>query len=90
MEEYEQRISKLELEMESKCEENSVRQIVKEELAQAPSRSKEDQINGNSIGKSVENPNLVTSFMSEINQRKARENNFVIYGVEEGKEQLKA
>lgn len=79
---YESRISKLEEDMQTKCNEARVREIVQEEL-----KSGEEDGNSNNAGqvttKGSKPPETVESVLTELNERKARENNIVIYGVQE-------
>jgi hypothetical protein len=72
---YEQRITTLEHEIARKCDESTVRQIVNEELSNAnASAAKTDIAEGGSV---------VTSVIGEINERKTREKNIVIYESQE-------
>ena len=80
MKKHEDRLSKLEEEMPTKCSEDRVREIFKEE-------QKKDQSSGAlQTGDRIINNEpqvVVNTVLNEIDDRKARENNMVIYGMEE-------
>ena len=77
---YESRISKLEDDMQDKCSEARVREIVHEEQMKGENGASSDNV-GQAI--SAKQPETVETVLSEINERKARENNIVIHGVQE-------
>ena len=107
MMEYEQRISCLEKKIETKCGKEEVRDIIKEEIAQAGTPKvniEEDTIRDivqeavtnkiNTIESDVSRTNTktpmdseeqtsVTAVMEEINERKKREKNMLIFGIPE-------
>ena len=76
---YEQRILDLEDSMKQKCDEKKVREIVKEEM-------KKNTASGGTVeGATSTKPEneIMSSVMTEVNERKNRENNIVIFGLEE-------
>ena len=79
MENYESRISKLEADIITKCDEGQVREKVSDELKRSGSV---DNRHG-ATNDEDDNPVSTTDIISEIEQRKAREKNFVIHGSEE-------
>lgn len=85
MKEYECRISTLEQKVEEKCDEAKVREIITEELHQE--RRKEPENQDKVISKTQQpcagNNQAFESVIQEINERKSRENNLVIYGANE-------
>ena len=78
MVQFKERISKLETEMKKKCDKEEVKKIVKEELGEP----KYDQTKKGAQGKAI-----VTTVTEEINDRKSRENNIVVYGAAESASQ---
>ena len=77
---YESRISKLEDDMQDKCSEARVREIVHEERMKGENGASSDNVGQ---GISTKQPDTVETVLTEINERKARENNIVIHGVQE-------
>ena len=78
---YESRISRLEDDIKDKCSEGRVREIVREEINLGESNG---EINDNvSQVKNAKQPETVESVLSEINERKARENNIAVHGIQE-------
>ncbi len=97
MENYEQRISDIESEMNKKCDEPRVREIVKEELelnsCNEPMAKKivEEVIAGEGKNLQTEHnawkrqPKIetITTVIDELNERKTRETNLLIFGLKE-------
>lgn len=90
---YDERITKLEDTVNSKCDEARVREIIQEELI--PNRSEpkvheivQEELTNLALNEQ-ENTNkkpkteTVTTVLGEINERKSRENNLVIFGMKE-------
>ena len=73
---FEKRIKTLEDKMQNKCEKEDIIVIVQEEI-------KKNQQCEPTLVTSEESEDNVQSVISELNERKARESNLVIYGVEE-------
>ena len=82
MKAYEQRISKLESDMQDKCGEERVRTIVKEEISGQKALIGEQSGSGLAIAKE-NGDDVITSVFTEINERKQRENNIVVHGIPE-------
>jgi DNA repair exonuclease SbcCD ATPase subunit len=83
MKEYEDRIPQLETTMVEKCDELRVRKIIKDELGKL--ENNEDTVDGatqNIRAKTVKKE-AVTTVIDEMNERKSRENNLIIFGFEE-------
>jgi hypothetical protein len=94
---YEQRISDIESEMNKKCDEPRVREIVKEELelnsCNEPMAKKivEEVIAGEGKNLQTEHnewkrqPKIetITTVIDELNERKTRETNLLIFGLKE-------
>ena len=76
MEKYETRISNLEAEMNKKCSEDQVRGIVSEELHKNKSTVEKKE-------ETQAEPRRMVPVINEMNERKAREGNLVIYGFPE-------
>ena len=81
MQDFEDRIAKVESEIQSKCNVDEVKNIIKEEMDRREASGKSEGIGGG--GQSVAENSDLTQVMSEINERKQRELNIVIHGVEE-------
>ncbi|XP_021361462.1 uncharacterized protein LOC110455591 [Mizuhopecten yessoensis] len=71
---YEERITKLELVIKWKCGTDEVRKIIQEELANSVSSSKDTHTSIN---------DATSTILSELNDKKRRENNIIIFGVDE-------
>ena len=83
MKHFEARVSVIESEMATKCDEGQVRVLVRDELKKVnPNMKVNEDLAASYTGNETEGT-VVTSVMSEINERKQRENNLVIYGVAE-------
>ena len=83
MKEFESRVSKLESEMVEKCSISEVRDIVRQEIDRnLESTEVNADKEGDNSGKSEAGVEIMT-VMSEINERKQREANLVIYGIVE-------
>lgn len=78
IEEFEQRLHFLETEIQTKCDEDTVRKIVRQELV----NNNQVDTNAAPILPQAAN-NSVTSVISELNERKSRKNNLIIYGTKE-------
>lgn len=75
---YEQRICALEEEIKEKCDRKEVEKIVEEAVAKAiGSKSKQSEERNDS------NPEMMESLISEVNERKTRESNVVLFGLPE-------
>ena len=72
MKKMDERMKKMEVDIESKCDEARVREIVTEVIG----NSDQPEVEG-------ESPEVVNSVLNEFEQRKLRENNIVLYGIEE-------
>lgn len=84
MQAFETRIKNMEAAISQKCDKEETREIVKEELEkrlQPASIAAEGGINQTAVS-AVQHSNL-NDVVSEINDRKARESNLVIYGIDE-------
>ena len=79
---YEYRISKLESEIEGKCNVTDVRNIIKEELDKNTSTTDTASLPMGTSGNGKQ-PETVNNVLSEINERKLRESNIVIHGMAE-------
>ena len=90
MRHYEDRIAKLKTDLSSsKCSENRVREIIQEEIGDRNlDPNKQGADSGNVDEGEGGNSNVVTSVMSELNERKQRELNLVIYGVKESDSEI--
>ncbi|XP_069109401.1 uncharacterized protein MCAP_0864-like [Argopecten irradians] len=78
MNEFETRITQIESELKNKCDENKVRDIIKEEMATGVNRETQSL--------STEAPKTTTNtqeVLSELEDRKKRENNIICFGIEE-------
>lgn len=84
---YELRVTKLENEMEQKCDEGKVREIMKEEITKLRADPTNIEIRGKQNTTDMENPQLMSTVLTEINERKRREVNIVVYGSKECKSQ---
>ena len=75
---YEQRICELEEEIKKKCDRDEVVRIVEESIAKATSTkaNQPEEINDS-------NPEIMDSLISEVNERKVRENHVVLFGLPE-------
>ncbi|KAK3104618.1 hypothetical protein FSP39_006297 [Pinctada imbricata] len=82
MESYEARISTLENEIKGKCGEDRVREIVKEEVRDKGVSDPDHKEEGDGTSQNKKE-GVISSVFSEINERKQRENNIVIHGIEE-------
>ena len=90
MRHYEERIAKLETDLSSKCSENRVREIIQEEIRDRNlDPPKQGADSGNVDEGEGGDSNVVTSVMSELNERKQRELNLVIYGVKESDSEIR-
>jgi hypothetical protein len=79
VERFENRLKIVEEQVEKKCDEDRVRSIIEEEIEKlnvTENISDKDQSKSNSVSG-------VNAVMSEINERKNRENNMIVYGVKE-------
>ena len=75
---YEQRICELEEEIKKKCDRDEVVRIVEDSIARAANAKSSQPEDRNDS-----NPEIVESLMSEVNERKIRENNVVMFGLPE-------
>ena len=96
MENYEQRISDIESEMNKKCDEPRVREIVKEELelnsCNEPMAKKivEEVIAREGKNLKTRQPKIetITTVIDELNERKTRETNLLIFGQKENASEI--
>jgi hypothetical protein len=81
---FESRLNVIEQKIDTKCDESKVRDIVKDELAKAQDQitSYADVTASESV-KRVDKVEMTTVVVNEINERKKRENNIVIFGLQE-------
>ena len=85
---FESRLNVIEQKIDTKCDESKVRDIVKDELAKS-----QDQITfyadvaASESGKRVDKVEMTTAVVDEINERKKRENNIVIFGLQDEKKE---
>jgi hypothetical protein len=81
---FESRLNVIEQKIDTKCDESKVRDIVKDELAKAQDQitSYADATASESV-KRVDKVEMTTVVVDEINERKKRENNIVIFGLQE-------
>lgn len=79
MEEYESRISTLEESINKKCDEERVREIINEATTQESHKDCEKETKPPTLPPQAN----LTNIMSEINERKSREQNIVLYGIPE-------
>ena len=79
---YESRISRLEDDIKDKCSEGRVREIVREEISYSEG-SGEISDNVGQVKNTTKQPETVETVLSELNERKARENNIVVHGIPE-------
>jgi hypothetical protein len=89
MKEYEDRITQLETTVIEKCDEARVREIIKDELGKV--QNNEDTIDGdtqNTTTKTVKQE-AVTIVIDEMNERKSRENNLIIFGSDENQSEVR-
>ena len=89
MKEYEDRITQLETTVIEKCDETRVREIIKDKLGKV--ENDEDTVDGatqNIRAKTVKKE-AVTIVIDEINERKSRENNLIIFGFDENQSEVR-
>ncbi|XP_062570039.1 uncharacterized protein LOC134232094 [Saccostrea cucullata] len=79
---FDSRIKYLEDEMEKKCSEEQVREIVSEAI-QKSTESNQADTEDETASESGKHTVPVSAVLSEINERKNRECNMIIYGIEE-------
>lgn len=80
---FEQRIHQLEEKIESKCDKDDVKRIIKKNIIMEPD-TEEHKDEEEAMKTQRDKPkDLEATVMTEINDRKARENNFIIYGLDE-------
>ena len=91
MEQYEGRISNLEKAMDEKCDETRVRELVNEEINKVKENIERDENDPEPlpIPQTQKKEETINTVMDEINERKARENNLIIFGLEELKSETK-
>ncbi|VDI18485.1 Hypothetical predicted protein [Mytilus galloprovincialis] len=105
MDNYEQRINKIEIAIEKKCNKEEVRDIVSQEIIKhkcdeerVREIAKEEALNGGAVANVVSedieggvlpNQGTVTTVLEEINERKTRENNLIIFGITENESENK-
>lgn len=89
MEKCEQRLKDLEDTMKTKCDENMVRRIIEEERNQTLGATVTAGDSGEEAKQTKAPPCVTANIMSEINDRKARECNIVIYGIGESNSEIK-
>ena len=82
MKEYEQRMSLIESSLAQKCSESEVRNIVREELNTNPEIISNKTKSGENIVQEPEGTG-VNKVMVEINERKQRERNLIVFGAHE-------
>ncbi|KAK3091380.1 hypothetical protein FSP39_019430 [Pinctada imbricata] len=84
MKAFEERISGLEKEMSEKCSVSEVRSIVQHELR---NQSQDLQSTNQDVSEETRADKNVSAVMTELNERKRRENNMVVFGVRESEEE---
>ncbi|CAG2249527.1 URB1 [Mytilus edulis] len=105
MDNYEQRINDIEIAIEKKCDKEEVRDIVSQEIIKhkcdeerVREIAKEEALNGGAVANVVSedieggvlpNQGTVTTVLEEINERKTRENNLIIFGITENESENK-
>lgn len=94
MQEFKDKISEIEKNIDSKCDEDRVVwEILKEELSRpqviTASTEAETTIR-NGERRPAKAPEAINTVMSEINERKRREKNIVVYGISENKSAVAA
>lgn len=89
MKDYEDRITQLETTMVEKCDESRVREIIKDELGKV--ENNEDTVDGatQNISTNTVKKETVTTVIDEMNERKSRENNLIIFGFEENQSEVR-
>ena len=89
MKEYEDRITQLETTVIEKCDEKKVREIIKDELGKV--ENNEDTIDGDTqnIRSNTVKKEAVTTVIDEMNERKSRENNLIIFGFDENQSEVR-
>lgn len=84
---FESRLTVIEQKIDTKCDESklkSVRDIVKDELSKAQDQmTSYADVAASGSSKIVDKVEMTTVVVDEINQRKKRENNIVIFGLKE-------
>jgi lipopolysaccharide export LptBFGC system permease protein LptF len=72
-----------------KCDEKRVREIIKDELGKV--ENNEDTIDGDTqnIRSKTEKKGAVTIVIDEMNERKSRENNLIIFGFDENQSEVR-
>lgn len=84
---FESRLTVIEQKIDTKCDESklkSVRDIVKDELSKAQDQmTSYADVAASGSSKRVDKVEMTTVVVDEINQRKKRENNIVIFGLKE-------
>ena len=89
MKEYVKRITQLETTVIDKCDEKRVREIIKDELGKV--ENNENTIDGdtqNIRAKTIEKE-AVRIVIDEMNERKSRENNLIIFGFDENQSEVR-
>jgi hypothetical protein len=89
MKEYEDRITQLETTVKEKCDEKRVREIIKDELGKV--ENNEDTVEGDTqdIRAKTVKKEAVTIVIDEMNERKSRENNLIIFGFDENQSEVR-
>ena len=82
---YEQRICALEEEIKNKCSKEDVQKIVSETLKEIMKNRPPAEIDETR----ETNPGMVESLITEVNERKTRENNIVFFGISEINSEIK-
>lgn len=81
---FESRLIVIEQKIDTKCDESKVRDIVKDELSKAQDQIKSyADVAASESSKRVDKVEMTTVVVDEINERKKRENNIVIFGLQE-------
>ncbi|KAG1701354.1 Ribosome biogenesis protein bop1-B [Nymphon striatum] len=83
MQAYENRISTLEVKIENKCDEDQVQELIKKEWKQMRQDKKQNEQTGMREKEETIKNLALESVITEMNERKTRENNIVIYGIKE-------
>lgn len=89
LKEYVNRITQLETTVIEKCDETRVREIIKDELGKV--ENNEDTIDGDTqnIRSKTVKKEAVTIVIDEMNERKSRENNLIIFGFYENQSEVR-
>ena len=85
MQMHDSRIQNLEEIINTKCDESKVREIIKEALEKPSVKSWATAVQD---GSQEPNKDLNTQIFSKMNDRKARENNLIMFGIQESKSEV--